>query len=103
MQELNTEPLYRYWQREVSDHFYTTNELEIGTTTPGEVKNGYKSEGIAGYCYITEVPGTLPLYRYWSSKTHDHFYTINPNEIDMTTLQQSGYIFEEIQCYLLDL
>ena len=103
MQESNTEPLYRYWQIGVSDHFYTTNELEIGTTTAGEVKKKYQSEGIAGYCYTTEVPGTLPLYRYWSSKTHDHFYTTNPNEVDMTNLQTYGYIFEGIQCYVLDL
>jgi hypothetical protein len=42
-------PLYRYWSG--SDHFYTTNPREIGTTTPGRTGNhGYVSEGVA--CYV---------------------------------------------------
>jgi len=44
-------PLYRYWRVSNSDHFYTTNPREIGTTTPGQVGNhGYQFEGVA--CYV---------------------------------------------------
>jgi len=43
-------PVYRYWLDGHSDHFYTTNAGEIGTTSPGQVGNhGYKFEGILGY------------------------------------------------------
>ena len=28
-----TVPVYHYWKGSVSDHFYTTNAAEIGTTT----------------------------------------------------------------------
>ena len=56
MQVLNVVLLYWYKQREVSDHFYTTNEFGIGTTTTGEAKKGYKSEDIfVLYCYINIV------------------------------------------------
>ena len=44
----NNVPLYRYWNG--VEHFYTTNPVEIGTVTPGEVGNHkYRSEGVAGY------------------------------------------------------
>jgi hypothetical protein len=43
-------PIHRYWKDDTHDHFYTTNEGEIGTTTPGHSGNhGYKSEGAIGY------------------------------------------------------
>ncbi|XP_019858871.1 PREDICTED: uncharacterized protein LOC109587090 [Amphimedon queenslandica] len=44
-------PLYRYYSDNAMDHFYTTNEAEIGTTTIGVTgKHGYISEGMT--CYV---------------------------------------------------
>ncbi len=93
-------PLYRYWNGK--DHFYTTNGKEIGTTKIGVVgKFGYKSEGIAGYCYNTWIPTTLPLYRYWNGA--DHFYTINKAEIGTIVVGKVGkfnYKYEGIACFV---
>jgi len=45
-------PLFRIFGN--SEHFYTINSDEIGTTTPGVTGNyGYISEGIA--CYLSPV------------------------------------------------
>ena len=60
-----TVPLYRYYKKRsrntLRDHFYTTDENEIGTTTFGqEGKGGYISEGIACYVY----PACYPLAEY---------------------------------------
>ena len=89
-------PLHRYFVGGPNaNHFYTTNAGEIGTTTVGQAGNhGYVYEGVAGYCYKMQVPGTFPLYRYVGSRT-DHFYTKGslPHEV-------SGYIYEGIQCYV---
>ena len=97
-------PLYRYWKGGVSDHFYTTNVNEIGTSTKNQVgRYGYVSEGIAGYCMPYQVHGTVPLYRYWNSKKVDHFYTTDSNEIGTTTpgkVGNHGYVSEGIQCYV---
>ena len=50
--------LYRYWKRSVSDHFYTTNAAEIGTTIAGQVgQHGYSSEGVA--CYVIPYYGWI--------------------------------------------
>jgi hypothetical protein len=43
-------PVYRYFQPQKQDHFYTTNHAEIGTTHQGQTGNhGYQCEGILGY------------------------------------------------------
>ena len=86
-----TTPLYRYWKASVSDHFYTTNPNEIGTTTPGEVGNfDYKSEGTQCIIYEHQVLNSVPLYRYWKASVNDHFYTTNADEIGTTTPGQTG-------------
>ena len=102
----STVPLYRYWKSSVSDHFYTTNPKEIGTTTPGQKgKYGYVSEGIAGYCHSTQVADSVPLYRYWHAAASDHFYTTNPKEIGTVTPGQvgkHGYVSEGVTCYVYE-
>ena len=98
-------PLYRYFRANGLDHFYTTKAAEIGTTTPGQAgKHEYSSEGIAGYCFPSIKPGTIPLYRYFNPNGLDHFYTTNSKEIGTTTVGASGqygYIFEGVACYVL--
>jgi hypothetical protein len=96
----DTVPLYRYWNG--IEHFYTTNGLEIGSTTAGTLGNyGYTCESIQCYVNKTQVSGTVPLYRYWNGT--EHFYTTNGNEIGTTTagtLGNCGYTCEGIQCYV---
>lgn len=102
-------PLYRYWKSSVTDHFYTldSNEIGIPITThpvPGlSGKHDYVYESIAGYCFKTRAPGTVPLYRYWKAEVGDHFYTTNPSEIGTTTpgeVGNHGYKSEGIACYV---
>jgi len=78
----NSVPLYRYWNSQISDHFYTVHSWEIGTTIPGQYgKYQYRSEGVVGYCYRYQATGTVPLYRYWNSQIGDHFYTTKSWEV----------------------
>ena len=114
--------LYRYWLAgNRGDHFYTLNQSEIGTTTPGMTGNfGYVSEadgfssvpgiteGVAGYCYPGPVEGlaieAIPLYRYYNGGSNDHFYTTDAEEIGTTvsgTVGKGGYTSEGIVCYVL--
>ena len=99
--EASTQPLYRYYNGR--NHFYTLHSAEIGTTTAGVVGNyGYKSEGIAGYCYPQEEAGTIPLYRYHGNG--DHFYTTDPAEIGTVVpgaVGHHGYKAEGITCHVI--
>lgn len=91
-----TVALYRYWGN--NDHFYTTNLNEIGTGTNGKVgRHGYKSEGVAGYCYPKRVSSSVvPLYRFWNSQYSDHFYTTSKSEGTRASLKYEG-----VACYVL--
>lgn len=51
-----TKKLYRYKKKQY--YFYTTDPCEI---IPG--KDGYVLDGDSGYLYLTQVDGTVPLYR----------------------------------------
>ena len=98
-------PLYRYYNGQAHDHFYTTNANEIGAITPGlKGHHGYSSEGIAGYCFPSPWFGTVPLYRYYLTKgSPDHFYTTNPHEIGTIVpgaIGKYGYKSEGIACYV---
>jgi hypothetical protein len=96
-------PVYRYYNNSTSDHFYTPNAYEIGTTNQGQVGNhGYTSEGVLGYVSPVPFPGSMPVHRYWQETTHDHFYTVNVDEIGTTNIGSSGkhgYKYEGIIGY----
>jgi hypothetical protein len=84
-------PIYRYFKGDTHDHFYTTNAGEIGATQQGQTGNhGYTCEGILGYIASHQIPGSVPVYRYWLASKNDHFYTTNAGEIGATQQGQSG-------------
>jgi len=105
----------------VKDHFYTTDEWEIGKwKVPKHVgKKGfgkYKFEGIMGRClnhhhnpwwYWERKThthcGAIPLYRYYNQRYKDHFYTTNEWEIDCIVPGREGkygYRYEGIACFV---
>jgi len=77
-------PFYRYYHSGIMDHFYTRdwNELRWGS------QNAWKYERTECKIHGSQVPGTVPLYRYWGS--NDHFYTTNINEIGTARPGQRG-------------
>ena len=94
-----TLPVYRYFNGSNSDHFYTTNVGEIGTSTPGHVgKHGYRFEHIAFQVY--RHPGTdrWALHRFCNRKC-DHLYTTSSEEIARLG-PVHGYSFEGIVGYV---
>jgi hypothetical protein len=97
-----TVPIYRYCSPRTSDHLYTANASEIGTTQEGAMgKHGYKSEGIAFYLAESEGVGLVPVYRYWGN--NDHLYTTNVNEIGTTqegVVGNHGYKCEGVLGYI---
>eukprot|EP01124_Arcella_intermedia_P004696 TRINITY_DN12683_c0_g1_i1.p1 TRINITY_DN12683_c0_g1~~TRINITY_DN12683_c0_g1_i1.p1 ORF type:complete len:288 (-),score=43.89 TRINITY_DN12683_c0_g1_i1:58-921(-) len=99
-------PVHEYYNARMKDHFYTTDPTEIGTTTPGDVgKFGYVCKGSVGY--IVKSKGSCGLlvavYRYFSDKSGDHFYTTSVDEIGTTTVGhvgKHGYTCEGILGYV---
>jgi hypothetical protein len=56
-----------------------------------------RSEGIAGYVFAEERPGTVPLYRWLHPADRSHYYTIRPNAPDRPRAVSEG-----VACYVLD-
>ncbi len=83
-----------YWSETDKDHFYTTKEDDIGTTTIGQTgKYGYKFEGVWGYCFPTEEVGTTALYQYYNDVVKNHFYYTGETDA-------SGYKYDGIVCFV---
>jgi hypothetical protein len=87
-----TAHLFRYWNPQGVDHFYTTDWNELGNGA-----HGWQFERIQCDVHSTQQPGTVPLYRYWNAQHADHFYTTDWNELGNGA---HGWVFERIQCYV---
>jgi subtilisin family serine protease len=87
-----TVPLYRYWNPNVTDHFYTADFNELGW-----VGSGWEFGWIEAYMYPTQESGTVPLYQYWNPTVGDHFYTANYNELGAGAY---GWTYERIVGYI---
>jgi len=100
----NVKPVYRYWHAANTDHFYTADEHEIGTTHHGQTgKHGYVSEGIGFHIFSHHHHGLVPVYRYYHGTVHDHFYTAKEDDIGTTHQGQAGkhgYVCEGVLGYV---
>lgn len=74
--------VYRWWSAAASDHFYTTNA--------NEKPSGYRFEGVSGYVFNTQVTGTSPIYRNFSSSALAHYYSTD--ESGMNGYNREGII-----------
>jgi hypothetical protein len=84
-------PIYRLWNNAIKDHFYTVDIFERDSA----LQRGYVSEGIAGHVYSVPGPNRTAIYRAWSSRFTNHFYSTNQVEIN-----NSGYTPEGIMGYI---
>ncbi|RDB19011.1 hypothetical protein Hypma_014368 [Hypsizygus marmoreus] len=85
-------PLYRAWNGQSADHFYTTNADEVQNAV---TRLGYTAEGITGYVFSKKQPATVPLYRLWQGSVSDHFYTTSAPERD-NAISRLGYVSEGV-------
>uniref|UniRef100_A0A1I7ZES5 Peptidase A1 domain-containing protein n=1 Tax=Steinernema glaseri TaxID=37863 RepID=A0A1I7ZES5_9BILA len=93
-------PLYRAYNEKlgVTDHFYTTDRMELETM----VVEGYFIQRQMGYIAKDEAdrkcPCLTPLFRLFNSVFKDHMYTTNMEERNLAE-QALGYTFEGIEGY----
>ena len=82
---------------------YTTNTSEV-------IGKDYEHKGIVGYCYPSQEPHTVPLYRYKKKievqpglEITDHYYTTDANKIGLVTpgtTGNNGYTYEGVACFV---
>ncbi len=86
-----TTRLFRYWNAQIGNHFYTTSWAELGAG-----RHGYAYEGVQCYVFQNAATGSTPLYRYWNGNARHHFYTTNWNELGAG---RHGWVLEDIEGY----
>ncbi|KAF9568682.1 hypothetical protein CPC08DRAFT_795010 [Agrocybe pediades] len=100
-QQKKTIPLYRVYngQAGVHNHFYTTSPVE----RDADINNlGYANEGTAGYVYNDTLCGGLPLYRLWSARAQNEFYTMDANEVNnVVTNDPDRYVLEKVAAWII--
>lgn len=99
--QAQTTPLYRYYKgAPQTHHAYATDTFPQDRANT--VALGYTYEGIAGYVYTTQVPGSLPLYRLskHNAGTSDRLTKFTISESEKSSLTASGWAFEHIQGYV---
>jgi hypothetical protein len=79
----NTLPVYRFWSKKNTAHFYTISEAEKNTVIDKYTDDEWKYEGTAFYAYEDQEISTLPVYRFWSNIRDAHFFTASEGEKDM--------------------
>jgi hypothetical protein len=81
--EPGTLPVYRFWRPATGEHFFTMKESEREKLMT-QLADVYTYEAIAFYAYPADSPsnGAKPVYRFWSPKSGEHFYTISQSEKD---------------------
>jgi hypothetical protein len=84
-------PFHRSLASANTDHFYTISRQESEQAN----KDGWADEGICCRILGTPSPRSVPLLRFFNSKTVDHFYTTDPSREKL-----AGYSFEQIAGYV---
>jgi hypothetical protein len=95
-------PVYRFWSPTLHAHFYTIDAAEkahIVATYPARVWT-YEGIGFAGF--TSQATGTIPLYRFWSNRLGDHFYTTSASERDsiIATYDTNTWQYEGVAYYV---
>lgn len=72
-------PVFRLYNRLSGSHFYTMTVSERDSVL-SDMPDVFSLEGVAFYALAGPVPGALPVYRFYASRTASHFFTISEAE-----------------------
>ena len=96
---VNNAPLYRFYDVENGDHFYTASASEKNTII-AKWPNIYQYEGIT--YYVSTTTGT-PVYRFYDTKNGSHFFTASATEKAMVEAKwPTIYQYEGVAFYIGD-
>ncbi|WP_167044899.1 hypothetical protein [Salinibacterium sp. ZJ454] len=100
--ESSTSAVYRFYSPEFKGHFYTMSVAERDHIITSYPTSTWTYEGGAYSAFATQVPGTVPLYRFWSAEFRGHFFTTNEDEKNLViaNYDDSTWLFEGVAYYV---
>lgn len=103
----NTDYIFvsRFYSSSNASHFFTGSDNEAQIVREDYPDSTWNFEGIAYYAFGSQVPGTVPLYRFYSNKNATHFYTANEEEkkIVIDNYDDETWLFEGVAYYVYPL
>lgn len=94
--------VYRFWNSHSGAHFYTISLDERNQILRTYYVDQWKYEGPAWTAYATEVAGTVPLYRFFSTQYQGHFFTTSAPERDsiIASYSSNEWNYEGVAYYV---
>jgi hypothetical protein len=81
-------PLFHYYNKDLKDHFYTSNFLELGGG-----KLHYDFHGVLMGMYSVQRDGMIPVFRFYNDASHVHQYSTNDHKFKLgSQLTASGEV-----------
>jgi hypothetical protein len=81
-------PLFHYYNKDLKDHFYTSNFLELGGG-----KLHYDFHGVLMGMYSVQRDGMVPVFRFYNDRSHVHQYSTNDHKFKLgSQLTASGEV-----------
>jgi hypothetical protein len=89
-------PVYHFQASATSKHFYTAKESEKNKLLRAPNTSVWSYKGVAYYTYVRAVePRLKPVYRLWSDKLGEHFFTAKESEKNKLLSGSSGVWLDE--------
>ncbi len=94
--------VYRFWSPNNKSHFYTNSVAERDLILRTYPSSEWTYEGGNYNAFSSQQPGTVPLYRFWSTKFKGHFFTTSEAEKDLVIAiyDDATWLFEGIAYYV---
>ncbi|GGF35397.1 hypothetical protein GCM10010922_08180 [Microbacterium sorbitolivorans] len=93
----DAKPVARFWSSKFDNaHFYTLNASEANTLKANDPNWAYEGTGFRAWATTNGScrAGTIPVYRFWSSKFESHFYTTNSAEMQKVRDTDKNWAYE---------
>ena len=93
-------PVYRFFQGQSNDHFYTLSASEAQGLRDNP-NSGYSYEGIP-WATPSKGAGTIDTFRFYSTANGEHFLTTSANERDLLIEANGEYRYEGVAFQTFD-
>ena len=92
----NAAPVYRFYDAQTGDHFYTISQSEFNhaNTLPA-----MRVEGVAFYEDASARPGDTAVYRYYDTGSGQHLYTASAAEMNSLAASDPALKLEGVAFY----
>jgi len=93
-------PVFRFYSSVFQSHFWTMDEQEVAQITAHDRNWTWEGVAFCAHALSEQVPGLVPVFRFWSPKFGKHFFTASRAEAEhIWSGADSNWTFEGTAFY----